>query len=277
MKTDRPLVSVVTVCLNEVAFIEETIISVLSQSYTNVEHIIIDGGSIDGTLGVIRNYEHRLAYWESGLDTGISNAFNRGIEHSNGKYIAFLNAGDTYRKFSIEAVMSHADEADILYGNVAMVDEEGVVKFIRKGLPFLTSLSFSYRMPSVPHPSVFARIDCYTSEKFNENFEYAMDYEWLRRNHIQGRKFRYIETEFPLANMRLFGKSNNSYAITLREVHRISVLYGDNRVFSWLYNRCFRTMRFYIRRILEKIPLGRHIVFVFRKVNVILRLRRWEM
>ena len=90
------VVSIVTIGYNEYDQIEQTLSSVRHQTYNQIEHIVIDGGSTDGTLDIIHDYEDSLAYVESGQDSGISNAFNRGIQQATGDLVALLNAGDWY-------------------------------------------------------------------------------------------------------------------------------------------------------------------------------------
>lgn len=93
---DKPLISIVTVVYNGEEFLEETILSVINQSYDNVEYIIIDGGSSDGTLDIIKKYEDRVDYWVSEQDAGIYDAMNKGIDASSGNGLLFLNAGDYF-------------------------------------------------------------------------------------------------------------------------------------------------------------------------------------
>lgn len=118
---DTPIISVITVCYNAVANIEETMLSVLNQRYDKVEYIVIDGGSKDGTLDVIKKYANKLAYWISEPDKGIYDAMNKGIAKATGDWINFMNAGD---KFINEEVLNksfvsrYSDDVDILYGDV---------------------------------------------------------------------------------------------------------------------------------------------------------------
>ena len=87
-------VSVVTVCLNAVNEIERTMLSVLDQTYTNIEYIVIDGGSTDGTVDIIRKYQDRIAHFISEPDKGLYDAMNKGIDLATGEWINFMNAGD---------------------------------------------------------------------------------------------------------------------------------------------------------------------------------------
>jgi glycosyltransferase involved in cell wall biosynthesis len=93
---DKPLISIITVVFNGEKFLEETIKSVINQSYNNIEYIIIDGGSTDNTINIIKEYEDKIDYWISEKDKGIYDAMNKGIDVSNGKGLIFLNAGDYF-------------------------------------------------------------------------------------------------------------------------------------------------------------------------------------
>ena len=94
--SNKPLVSIITVSYNAAATIEETILSVINQDYDNIEYIIIDGGSTDGTLDIIRKYEDKIAYWVSEKDYGLYHAMNKGIEYAHGEIIGMINADDFY-------------------------------------------------------------------------------------------------------------------------------------------------------------------------------------
>lgn len=91
-----PIISVITVCYNAAASLEETMLSVLNQTYDKVEYIVIDGGSKDGTLDIIKKYANRLAYWTSEPDKGIYDAMNKGISKATGNWVNFMNAGDLF-------------------------------------------------------------------------------------------------------------------------------------------------------------------------------------
>ena len=120
MSSIRPLVSVVTVVFNGEKYLEETIQSVINQTYDNVEYIIIDGGSTDGTLDIIKKYEDRIDYWVSERDRGIYDAMNKGIDLASGEWINFMNAGDGLDSYSIlNEIFSNKINLKIglIYGN----------------------------------------------------------------------------------------------------------------------------------------------------------------
>ena len=113
-------VSIITVVYNNIRGIERTIQSVLNQSYNNIEYIIIDGGSTDGTLDVIKRYENRISYWISEADEGIYNAMNKGILKAHGSFLNFMNSGDTFvTSTTIERLIERYEKGDkIIYGNI---------------------------------------------------------------------------------------------------------------------------------------------------------------
>lgn len=116
---NKPLITVVTVCYNAVNELEETMLSVLNQTYDNIEYIVIDGGSTDGTVDIIKKYADRLAYWVSEPDKGIYDAMNKGISVATGEWINFMNAGDRfYDEGTIERMsLSFCEKETIYYGD----------------------------------------------------------------------------------------------------------------------------------------------------------------
>jgi len=121
--TDRPLITVVTAVFNAFGTIEATIESVLGQTYGSVEYIIIDGGSTDGTLDIIRKYEHAVDYWISEPDKGIYDAMNKGIRTSRGTWLNFLNAGDVFSNHSVLesiAKIYFCSDARFIYSDVLL-------------------------------------------------------------------------------------------------------------------------------------------------------------
>ncbi len=113
----RPLVSVITAVFNGEAFIASCIESVLSQDYPNIEHIVLDGGSTDGTVAILRKYQDQIAFWQSEPDKGVFDAWNKGLDLARGEWIAFLGADDCYLPGAISAYIELAQrnpEAEFL-------------------------------------------------------------------------------------------------------------------------------------------------------------------
>ena len=115
----HPKITVITVCFNAVNTLEKTIQSVLSQTYSNIEYIIIDGGSDDGTINILKKYTNKISFWCSEHDNGIYDAMNKGISHSNGILLNFMNAGDTFVNDDvIEKIVSNYNGEGFINGNI---------------------------------------------------------------------------------------------------------------------------------------------------------------
>lgn len=180
----QPKISIITVCLNSAKFMESTILSVLNQTYKNIEYIIIDGGSTDGTAEIIKKYEGKIDYWVSEPDKGISDAFNKGILASTGEIIGFINSQDYYFSCDviqkIVAVFINNKEAKIVYGKTyyVPVDSSEIVGVM--GEEF-TEERMSKRN-IMPHQSLFVRREVFEQfGLFRLEYKIVMDYEHLLR------------------------------------------------------------------------------------------------
>ena len=122
---NKPLITIITVVYNGEKYLKETILSVISQSYDNIEYLVIDGGSTDGTLDIIKKYEDRIDYWVSEKDTGIYDAMNKGLRLSVGDWINFMNADDMFYSQTVIQELFHANmgSADVLYGDSLIIDK----------------------------------------------------------------------------------------------------------------------------------------------------------
>ena len=183
-------VSVVTVCYDAINGIEKTISSVLGQSFPEIEYIVIDGGSQDGTVDVVKKYADRIDYFVSEPDGGIYDAMNKGVRAATGDWITFLNAGDTYYSSqSIEAVFSHEipSDVDVVYGYQVHCFSYG--KFVRKQLP----LSFFSEGMPFGHESSFVRAEVMKHDGFDTKYKIAADYDFFYQLHASGGYFMPVD------------------------------------------------------------------------------------
>ena len=172
---ERPLITVVTVVSNGEKTLEQTIQSVVNQTYANVEYIIIDGASTDGTLDIIKKYEDKIDYWQSEPDKGIYDAMNKGIGLATGEWINFMNAGDCFCNKNVLSnifIMRNVSIFDIVYGNP--IDSNG--KSIKQYAPTKLNL-FLARM--VCHQAIFAKKTCFIENLFNCKYKLIADRVWL--------------------------------------------------------------------------------------------------
>jgi glycosyltransferase involved in cell wall biosynthesis len=196
-----PRISIVTPSYNQAQFIEETIRSVLLQGYPNLEYIIIDGGSDDGSVEIIRKYEPWLAYWVSEKDRGQSHAINKGFERATGKIIAWLNSDDVYEPGALENAATHLKgrpDVGLVYSNCNIIDQDSrVVRHRSVGNYDPNDLLLHY---FVMQPSTFIRREAYEHiGGLKTDLDYAMDYDlWLRI----GRHYSFARIERTWANFR---------------------------------------------------------------------------
>ncbi len=176
-----PTFSVITVCYNAEATIEDTIQSVISQTYHHVEYIIIDGASKDHTMDIVNRYRDRIAIVVSEPDKGIYDAMNKGISLATGNYLCFLNAGDSFHEDDTLQLAAHSiREAllpDVIYGETALVDHEGhFLRMRRLSAPdTLTWKSFRMGM-LVCHQAFFAKREL--AEPYDLRYHFSADFDW---------------------------------------------------------------------------------------------------
>lgn len=184
-------ISVITVCYNAVNEIERTMLSVLNQTYRNIEYIVIDGGSTDGTVDIIKKYTDRLAHWVSEPDKGIYDAMNKGINVATGDYINFMNAGDSFFESNVlKSVVNFIEnDAIIVYGQVMKVYNR--FQFVSPvGQVELDGLKQNVRLP---HQGMFTKSKYQKSHLFDTAYRSAADYNFYYHAHfIDNCKFQFL-------------------------------------------------------------------------------------
>lgn len=253
---DLTKVSIITVCFNSAKTLEQTIQSVIKQSYNNLEYIIIDAGSTDGTLDIIKKYNKHIASWISEPDKGISDAFNKGIDKATGDIVGIINSDDWYEAGAVEKIVTEFkkhSEIGFVFGDQNYVDLAGNLLFTQKGDSNYEKM-IRFEMPSIPHPTVFLRRQVYQRfGGFNLEYKTAMDYELLLRFFVNGVKGLYIP--HILANMRAGGESHFNYLGAFQEVMKAAAFYGYPKVLLLLHFG-YKYVKTKIRRILQKSGLN---------------------
>lgn len=214
----KPKVSIITVCYNAVDLIEDTLKSVLNQTYSDIEYIVIDGGSKDGTKDIIKKYESRVARFISEPDKGIYDAMNKGIALSTGEWINFMNAGDVFVNDTVvEDVFSHAIQKNVglIYGNVLVnyPGNEGVVKL-------LDNLKEGQIQFSLNHQSTFTKGDFLREVGYDISYKLAADANSFNEIYKKGLEFQYVPVTiscYEAAN----GVSSRQMFLLHREFSRI--------------------------------------------------------
>jgi glycosyltransferase involved in cell wall biosynthesis len=203
-------VSVITVCFNSAATITKTLHSVASQTWADIEHIVIDGASTDATLAILHQHRAQLGRLVSEPDKGVYEAMNKGVALATGDVIAFLNADDVYKDDSVIARVVQCmqeDHLDVLFGNVAFFHPGRPLQVVRtydSGRFTPARLGWGW-MPA--HPALFVRREVFEHYgKFSENYKIAGDFEFVARI-FKPRKLKYKHLAEVLVRMQTGGLS----------------------------------------------------------------------
>lgn len=186
-----PKVTIVTTVYNGEKYIEKTIQSVIGQDYPNIEYIIIDGGSTDKTVDIIKKYSVNIAFWKTEKDNGVYDGMNKGITHATGEWILFRNCGDFFAsRDAISKVFDGSDysEEDIIYGKLIYWDSLGY-RIVDRRLE--NNISFVGYMP-IPHPSTFVKTEIHKKRPFDIKYKLAADHDFFWKCVQDGLRFKYI-------------------------------------------------------------------------------------
>jgi len=243
-----PKISIVTPSYNQAKFLERTILSVLNQNYPNLEYIIIDGGSTDGSVDIIKKYEKYLAYWISEKDRGQADAINKGFQKSTGEILAWLNSDDTYLPetfYKVAKSFKRNLEADLIFGNMYFINKSDLVI----GELRLTKLNidnFLYEGISIPQPATFWKKNIFNKVgKIQVKYQYCMDFDFFVRIAEIG-KLMYIK-EY-LANFRIHINSKTStnldmWSIEHEEIVKRYLPLNPNKIYLSYKKKLCRAQR----------------------------------
>lgn len=250
---NKPKISIITVVYNGEKYLEETIQSIINQTYDNVEYIIIDGGSTDGTLDIIKKYEDRIDYWVSEKDKGISDAFNKGVKAAKGEYINFQGDGDGFvSSESLEQVFTNINQDEDIFvsARIHRVDVDGKEMFTSRHIENFDKKSLLFKM-SLPHQGLFTHKSYFEKYGlFNVNNTFCMDYEHLLRAYKEFPKV--VTKNVVVARWRADGIGNGRTLEIFKEYDKIK---RDNKVTNLLVLGCIKywiLFKYYAKKIIKK-------------------------
>ena len=225
-------ITIITVCYNAQTYIERTILSVINQSYSNIEYLVIDGNSIDCTLQIVRKYEDKITKIISEPDKGIYDAMNKGLQMATGDWVNFMNAGDSFYSKDILAKVFCQDYPDksVIWGDTMLI-RNGIKQGIFKTTPF-----YNYKLPfhtgkGICHQSMFFRINKEKPLQYDLSFPISADFKLCYDIYKQGGSFLYIP--FVISVFDTTGYSSSNRYTSLVETGRI--LQCENNILFKLY------------------------------------------
>jgi glycosyltransferase involved in cell wall biosynthesis len=229
-----PQFSIVTICRNEVDSIRATCDSICTQTFRDFEWMVVDGGSTDGTLEILKEYEGDIHCLISESDSGIYNAMNKGAVNANGKYLIFMNGGDCFASSDALLSASQAPDAKMLYGDIYLGDRCGNL------ITYPDYLGADYMLSNrISHQATFYARDVFElAGGYDESFQISADYDlYVRLLKLQ--KISYYHIPHPIAIFDLKGVSNRGDFRSLKkqENHRVRKKYFKKYRQSW---KCWR-------------------------------------
>jgi glycosyltransferase involved in cell wall biosynthesis len=227
----RPTVTIVTPSYNQGSFLEETLLSVLTQDYPNIEYLVIDGGSTDGSVEIIKKYEGRLAFWVSEPDQGQAHAINKGFRRARGEILGWLNSDDLYCpgavRTAVEFLESHPD-VSVVYGRADLIDSEGTVLGSVPPEDFDPAVCIARQRFPIPQPATFFRRETLQQVgDLDQRLRYCLDWDyWIR---IALAELKIAGIPQILARCRLHGRSKTVSELIAPKVEMVEWL---DRFFS---------------------------------------------
>jgi glycosyltransferase involved in cell wall biosynthesis len=230
--------SIVTPSYNQGAFLEAALLSIQRQNYPNLEHIVVDGASSDGSVDVLKRYAGKPGWehlhWISEPDRGQTDALNKGFRKASGDIFAYLCADDLYELGTFAFINNYFQqhpEIDLLYGGCTFLDQTGTPLRVKKAVPF--NYDELLRRNFILQPSVFFRSSVWLKVgPFDEDLDYSMDYEyWLRA--AATCRVRAVNRNLAMYRLHTHGKTMRRQRAQLSEAYRVACKFGGGGLRSW--------------------------------------------
>jgi glycosyltransferase involved in cell wall biosynthesis len=250
MNAQKLKLSVITTCKNESANITKTIDSVVAQTYDCYEYIVVDGGSVDGTVNIIKSYKNKITQFISEQDRGIWHAMNKGISLASGEYVYFLNAGDRlFDKETFSNIFSGNERTeDIIYGNI--IDDYGS-RQVQKSYPDTISIRFLLSN-MICHQATFIRKELFHKYmSFDERYKFVADYDFLWRCIVK-HKVSYKHLAQTIAYYDMNGLTSNPDNRDMLVREWLTVHNNNLSSFQYAYFRLFRPFFVKVRNLMFK-------------------------
>lgn len=285
MKMSKDKISVITVCYNAEANLRATIESILNQTYRpHVEYIIIDGGSSDASLDIIKSYSSEIDVLVSEADHGIYDAMNKGVNKSSGKWIQFMNAGDVYSSKDIlsDIFDNKAYTADIIYGNSNRVTPTGNTFPVMHGGHKLLYCEATFRHGACFIDAKYHKKNLYKTDR--PEFGFALDFKFLHDAFVEGRSFKgldrfiidYLEEGISsnkyksvLYSQRIIGKDKNSFFIAIKVLKNYTKIYiRDSFIAKPIKSVKYFFVNWFVCKLLNEVPSWRFRRFFYGLVGM---------
>jgi len=247
-----PKISIVTPSYNQGCFLERTLLSVVNQGYPNLEYIIVDGGSNDESVEIIRKYDRYVAYWVSEKDDGQADAIRKGFHESTGDILAYINSDDVYLPGTLLQVgdmFRNGPNTNVVYGNKYLTDERDEIIGERRLTPYIpvvSKLGFLYGGFGIYQPASFwTRELYYNVGEIDPAFQHCMDNDLFVRFALAGAKFRFIREYLVASRVHRISKTSTLRDIARKERRVIKDKYCKckNKLFASFYTTFLRTIR----------------------------------
>ena len=265
-KDKLPRITIITPSYNQGEYLEKTILSVLNQNYHNLEYIIIDGGSTDNSVDIIKSYENNIKYWISEKDGGQTNAINKGIKMATGDIIAFQNSDDIYMPnvFNQVATVYMNVDADLIYGDFLFIDQNDNI--INEKILGTAKYWIQLFLGSQIHnqSAFWKRELMQTYGYLNEKYKFCLDYEFFTRLLHNKISATYVNRYFGAFRLHSNAKTNYLGDLKKKEHEEISMYYKNlHSIYKYMPNKLLKLIA-QTYRVIKIVSIGRYDYLVKR-------------